>query len=508
MSITLTPNYSFKMQDLGHSERDTDIAANLLMIDAAIHAGVSPLAAAKIIVGDVSGNAAGVAMSGDITIGNTGVTAIGADKVLDTMLANIARGSIKVGGVADAPGDLVAKTAAQILLGDGTDLKSVGLTGDISITAAGLTAIEAGKVVNSMLEDLARGSIKVGGDSDLVEDLDAKTTGQILVGDATDLKSVAMSGDIGIIADGTTAIGEDKVSNDMLENMVQGTVKVGGASAAPTDLDAKTAGQLLIGDGTDINSVEVTGDVTVTDAGVTAIGEDKVSNDMLENIAQGSIKVGGASDAPTDLDAKTTGQILIGDATDLKSVAMSGDIGIIADGTTAIGADKVVKTMIAADVAGDGLAQATGGELDVNVDDSTIEVDTDVVRIKDLGVTIAKLEAALLKGIVTVPMSFETGEQTVTKIYFPMKVTINKIRSIVMLEIADTNDGTITGANSVGPSNDGVVTVAASSALNAEDEASPDTNVEVGAGSYYQLTSAKGAAGGKVLVTLEYTKTA
>ena len=112
------------------------------------------------------------------------------------------------------------------------------------------------------------------------------------------------------------------------------------------------------------------------------------------------------------------------------------------------------------------------------------------------------------EGIVTAHLSFETDEQTATRIYFPFKVTINKIRSIVMLAVAATNDGTVTGANSTGASANGVVTVAASSALNAEDVASPTTNNVVLADGYYQLTSAKAAAGGKVLVTLEYTRTA
>lgn len=112
------------------------------------------------------------------------------------------------------------------------------------------------------------------------------------------------------------------------------------------------------------------------------------------------------------------------------------------------------------------------------------------------------------KGVITAHLSFETDEQTATRIYFPFKVTINKIRSIVMLAVAATNDGTITGANSTGASANGVVTVAASSALNTEDSASPTTNNVVLADGYYQLTSAKAAAGGKVLVTLEYTRTA
>jgi hypothetical protein len=121
---------------------------------------------------------------------------------------------------------------------------------------------------------------------------------------------------------------------------------------------------------------------------------------------------------------------------------------------------------------------------------------------------IAHLEAALLKGCTTVPMSFETDEQTTTKIYFPMKVTINKIRGIVMKAIADTDNGTVTCGNSTGASATGVITATASAALNTEYAVSPTTNNVVPANGYYYLTSAKSTAGGKVLVSLEWTVTA
>ena len=73
----------------------------------------------------------------------------------------------------------------------------------------------------------------------------------------------------------------DSVSNAILANMTRGTVKTGGTSDAPTDLDAKTDGYILIGDGTDVNSVAVSGDITITNAGVTTIGSGKVDPGMM-----------------------------------------------------------------------------------------------------------------------------------------------------------------------------------------------------------------------------------
>jgi hypothetical protein len=133
---------------------------------------------------------------------------------------------------------------------------------------------------------------------------------------------------------------------------------------------------------------------------------------------------------------------------------------------------------------------------------------TDTAGVLTVAAKIKHLEEALLKGCTTVPMSFETDEQTTTKIYFPMKVTINKIRGIVMTEIADTDNGTITCGNSAGDSANGVITAAASAALDTEYSVSPTTNNVVLADGYYSLTSAKTTPGGKVLVSLEWTITA
>jgi hypothetical protein len=133
---------------------------------------------------------------------------------------------------------------------------------------------------------------------------------------------------------------------------------------------------------------------------------------------------------------------------------------------------------------------------------------TDSSGVLTVAAKIAHLEAALLKGVSTFTMSFETGEQTTTRIYFPMKVTIDKIRGIVMKAIAASDNGTITCGNSTGASTAGVITAMASDALNVLYSVSPSTNNVVLADGYYYLTSAKSTAGGKVLVSLEWTRTA
>jgi hypothetical protein len=60
------------------------------------------------------------------------------------------------------------------------------------------------------------------------------------------------------------------------------------------------------------------------------------------------------------------------------------DLGVT---TAKLADDSVTLDKINADVAGDGLGQNVSGALEVNVDDSTIETNTDALRVKALGIT-------------------------------------------------------------------------------------------------------------------------
>jgi len=113
---------------------------------------------------------------------------------------------------------------------------------------------------------------------------------------------------------------------------------------------------------------EASGDATITGPGVITIANDAVNNDKLANITRGSIKVGGGSNAPTDLDAKTDGQILVGDGTDINSVAVSGDITLANNGAVTIASNAVEGSMLNSNVAGTGL-DYTSNELRVDVSD-------------------------------------------------------------------------------------------------------------------------------------------
>lgn len=63
--------------------------------------------------------------------------------------------------------------------------------------------------------------------------------------------------------------------------LAEGSVLVGNSSGVATAISAKTSGRILVGDGTTIASVAVSGDITISSSGVTAIGAGKVLLAML-----------------------------------------------------------------------------------------------------------------------------------------------------------------------------------------------------------------------------------
>ena len=70
----------------------------------------------------------------------------------------------------------------------------------------------------------------------------------------------------------------------------------------------------------------------------------------------------------------------------------------VATPTGALADDSVTKAKIAADVAGDGLGQNADGSLEVKTDATTVETSGDALRVKDGGITAAKIGAKAVTG--------------------------------------------------------------------------------------------------------------
>jgi len=122
------------------------------------------------------------------------------------------------------------------------------VSGDATIAAGGALTIEATAVENGMLADNAV-------DTEEIAD-DAVTTAKITDANVTLAKRAN--------AAGNTVIVRDASSSGVL------------SAKAVTDT------QILIGDGTGFTAAALSGDVTMTNAGVTSVGDNKIGNDELK----------------------------------------------------------------------------------------------------------------------------------------------------------------------------------------------------------------------------------
>ena len=98
-----------------------------------------------------------------------------------------------------------------------------------------------------------------------------------------------VSSDATIAAGGALTIADNAVSLAKMAGITRGNIIVGNASGDPAYLDANDDGKILVGDGNDINSVAVSGDVTLANNGAVTIANDAVEGTMLNtNSADGS----------------------------------------------------------------------------------------------------------------------------------------------------------------------------------------------------------------------------
>ena len=135
--------------------------------------------------------------------------------------------------------------------------------------------------------------------------------------------------------------------------------------------------------------------------------------EFLEFLRQfvNTVKGTGITITKTNTGRDWTLAVNVDDAT----IELSGGVLTIKSvGTAQIAADAVDKTKIASDVAGAGLSQAAGGELDVGVDNATLQISGGNLRVKALGVGTSQIAAnavtsAKTTGATAGPLTFITS---------------------------------------------------------------------------------------------------
>ncbi len=361
-------------------------AATKSYVDTAT-SSITTLTDGKIYVGNATNEATQVTPTGDVTITNTGVTAIGTGKVVTTMLA------------ADAV------TSAKIT--DGTIV-----VGDLADDAVETAKIKNANVTNAKLD---KTNIPLSGFGAATADVDLGSNKLTGVANPTAAQDAATKSYVdsqistGVVDATTTVKGKVQLAGDLTGTAAEPVVAAGKITTAKLANDAVTSakitdGTIVVSDIAD-NAIETTKIKTaaVTDAKLDKaniplsgfgaavadvdLGSNKLINVTDPSSAQDAATKSYVDTATSSITTLTDGKIYVGNASnEATQVTPTGDVTITNAGVTAIGTSKVVTTMLAADAVTS--AKITDGTIVVgDLADDAVET----AKIKNANVTNAKL---------------------------------------------------------------------------------------------------------------------
>jgi hypothetical protein len=243
----------------------------------------------------------------------------------------------------------------------------------------------------------------------------------------------------------------------------------------------------------------------------------------IEDLTRGHIIVGNSSGRPTSVDFNNSGYIGIGDGTDYNSVAQSGDVIFSNAGVSAIQTGVIVNADVNASAAITRSKLASGTADYVVINSGTGVMSQEAQLANSRGGT--GLDSSASTGFPTISsgtwsaaaiavdrdldVSFEAGEVGDFKIYMGFAGTLTNIYAYATKVIAGTDNGTIVPKNNAGTTMaTGTVTFTASDARGTAYTVTPSTNNTFVAGDILTFTTAKVTAGGKVHLSLKFTRTA
>ncbi len=341
------------------------------MVDAKLD---STLDSGNLFVGDATGKAAGVALSGDATIDATGKLSLANDSVKVENIGTAGASDANKMLTTDASGDpqwsaitniTNGTTANNTLYWDGTawaesdaltnNGTDVATSGKLTVSGDTINFSKGGAIHNRTATTLeikadtlnTTGNLYVSGGDISTARIDMRGTDGYLI----KLRKGIITGDRTINfpdADGTVALTKDV----LLKSLNTGKLLVGSASNTASevtisgDATMDADGKLTLAN--DSVKVENIGTAGATDANKILTTDtngdpqwEARSNFASASLTQGSILVGNSAGEATAMVANADGQILIGDGNDLVSVDVAGEIDIDNTGVATI-ADGVV----------------------------------------------------------------------------------------------------------------------------------------------------------------------
>ena len=332
----------------------------------------------KVIVSGSNADLAEVTASGGFIGDGSAITglveaSLANDAVTNAKLANITRGSVKVGGASNAPTDLAAKTSGQILVGDGTDIVSVAVSGDVSLAANGAVTIANTAVENAMIGDGAVDTEEIADNAVSLAKMAGLARGKIIHGDSSGNPAALAAGGANTVlqSDGTdityntvatAMIVDNAVSLAKMSGLARGKIIAGDSSGDPAALAAGGANTVLQSDGTDISYNTVA---------TAMIADNAVSLAKMAGLARGKIIAGDSSGDPAALALGSANTVLQSDGTDLS-------YGTIA--TNMIANDAVTGDKLANDIT---IANDLTVTRDLIVNGTSVTVNTANLNVED-----------------------------------------------------------------------------------------------------------------------------
>lgn len=279
------------------------------------------------------------------------------------------------------------------------------------------------------------------------------------------LEPLVSSIDGSILFDGTVPL--DKLEGDipltLMDTIGRGRIIEGGAAGAVTSKFFGTNAYIGVGDGTDFLSVDMTGDVDITNAGVTAIQAGVIVNADVN---------ASAAIAFSKMAALTASQVV----------------------TTTAGGVITTSATVSPTLGGTGQnTSASTGFPTISAGTWSVGTLTDVRGLDNL--------------------SFVTANQGTYYLYFPFAATATNLNCRVTSAVSGTDVGEITVANNGGTVmtgsslTAGVLTVASGAVFGTGYSSTLLTNNTFTAGQSMQLTTAKVTTGGVMHCDVTYTRT-
>lgn len=251
-----------------------------------------------------------------------------------------------------------------------------------------------------------------------------------------------------------------------------------------------------------------------------------IPQSILDTTGRGRIWYGNSTNQTSTLFAGGNGKILIGDGTDVNSVAVSGDIAITSAGVTSIAAGSIVNADVnaSAAIALSKLAALTASK-PVVTDGSGVLTTANQVSASYGGTgqdfsastgfqkwSAGTASVSAITDVRDLHVSFASNSQGTYYITFPVAATVTNIEARVETALAGTDDATLeiqdnSGTDMTGNNlTAGLLTLAASATTGTGYTSTLLSNNTFSAGQRMRIISAKTTAGGTINVQVTYTR--